>query len=133
MTQSAESKMIVAVLNDLMFEVKIREAAKRADLEPLLAKTQEQTLAFARWKPRLIILDLNYGAVDPLRLIELLKTDDETGGIPLLGYVSHVQTDLRQAAVERNCDTVVARSTFVTDLPKFLNSLRTPGIDFSAK
>ena len=66
-------------------------------------------------------MDLNDAGTDPLNTIEKLKGDDETRNIRLLGYVSHVQTDLIKAAQEKGCDMVMARSAFSQNLPKILS------------
>lgn len=113
-------KKIVAVLSDLMFTVKIQEAAKRAGLEVVFVKSQEAALAQAKENPAVMILDLNTTAMDPLEMISKLKGDSETSKISLLGYVSHVQGELKQAAQEKGCDTVIARSAFSTNLPSIL-------------
>ncbi len=84
-------KRIVAVLNDLMFTVKIQEAAKRAGLETVFVKSQQHTLDQAKQNPAVIILDLNCDEAAPLETIEKLKADDESRKVSLLGYVSHVQ------------------------------------------
>ncbi len=115
-----DAKRIVAVLNDLMFTVKIQEVAKRANLEPVFVKSWKQVTDLAGDSPSAIILDLNYGDAKPLELISALKGDEKTKKIPLLGYVAHVQVDLRQAAQTRGCDIVVARSAFVQNLPELL-------------
>lgn len=114
------TKKIVAVLNDLMFQVKIQEAAKRAGVEAVFVRTQQEALAQAKEHPAMIILDLNNSMAEPLETIERLKGDVETSGIKLVAYVSHVQTDLRRAAQEKGCDLVVARSAFVQNLPVIL-------------
>ena len=114
-------KKVIAVLNDLMFTVKIQEAAKRAGLEPVFVKSQQRALDEAKEKPAVIILDLNYVDAAPLEVIEKLKAEEESSKIPLLGYVSHVQTDLKHAAQEKGCDTVIARSAFSQNLPHILS------------
>jgi PleD family two-component response regulator len=113
-------KKIVAVLSDLIFIVKIQEAAKRAGVDVVFVKSLEGALAEAKDNPAAMILDLNTTAMDPLEVIARLKGDSETSKISLLGYVSHVQGDLKQAAQERGCDTVIARSALSTNLPSIL-------------
>jgi CheY-like chemotaxis protein len=113
-------KKIVAILSDLMFTVKIQEAAKRAGLDVVFVKTKEDALAKARENPAVIILDLNTTALDALEVISNLKGDSETSKISLVGYVSHVQGDLKQAAHDKGCDTVIARSAFSQNLPTIL-------------
>ncbi|HZS56110.1 MAG TPA: response regulator [Bryobacteraceae bacterium] len=114
-------KKIVAVLNDLMFTVKIQEAAKRAGLETVFVKSQQHALDQAKENPAVIILDLNYSEAAPLETIEKLKANDESSKVSLLGYVSHVQVDLKHAAQEKGCDTVIARSAFSQNLPRILS------------
>jgi len=115
-----QKKKIVAVLNDLMFTVKIQEAAKRAGLDVVFVKSQEEALAQAKENPAVMILDLNNTGADPLEVITRLKQDQATSKISLLGYVSHIQADLKQAAQEKGCDMVIARSAFSQNLPTIL-------------
>jgi PleD family two-component response regulator len=114
------TKKVVAVLSDLMFTVKIQEAAKRAGLEPVFVKSQQDALAKAKENPVVIILDLNHSEAAPLETIAKLKDDDETSRIDLLGYVSHVQADLKRAAQDQGCDLVIARSALSQNLPAIL-------------
>jgi CheY-like chemotaxis protein len=114
------NRNILAVLSDLMFTVKIQEATKRAGFEPVFVRSQQEAIERARQKPALIILDLNDAAVRPLDLIAELKGDPGTRSLPLVGFVSHVQTELRQAAQEQGCDVVLARSAFSQNLPSLL-------------
>ena len=67
-------------------------------------------------RPSLIVFDLNFDAVNPLSLIEKLKAGADTKSISLIGYLSHVQGELKQAAQEAGCDMVMARSAFSTNL-----------------
>ena len=115
------SKQILAVVSDLMFTVKIQDAAKRLGLEPVFVQSQSQALSQARQKPALIILDLNHSAADPLNTIARLKADAETSSVRLLAYVSHVQVDLKRAAEEQGCDVVMPRSAFSQNLPAVLS------------
>lgn len=115
-----QKKRIVAVLSDLMFRVKIEEAAKRAGFEAVFVQTQQDALARAKENPAVIILDLNHSAVEPLDTISKLKNDVETSKVNLLCYVSHVQADLKKAAQAAGCDQVIARSAFSQNLPAIL-------------
>lgn len=114
------NKRVVAVLSDLMFTVKIQEAAKRAGLEAVFVKSKQEALEQAKGEPAVIILDLNNTAADALDVIGELKGAEETRKIRLLGFVSHVQADLKQAAQQKGCDTVIARSAFSQNLPQIL-------------
>ena len=113
-------KKVLAVLDDLFFTVKINESAKRAGLPVEFVKSEQDVLEKAKSLPALIILDLNYAGVDPLSLVQRLKSEPETRGISVLGYVSHVQGELKQKAHEAGCNMVLARSAFSQNLPQIL-------------
>ena len=114
---------MVAVLTDLMFQVKIQDAAKRAGVAAVFVSSHEDALARASESPSLIILDLNYPGAAPLELIHKLKAQETTARIPLLAYVAHVQADLIQAARQKGCDRILARSAFSQNLPAILGEL----------
>jgi len=105
-------KKVVAVLSDLFFSVKLTDAAKRNGLALEFVKDPDAVLEKAKEKPSLIVFDLNYEAANPVQLISLLKGKPDTKGISLLGYLSHVQADLKMQAQDAGCDMVLARSAF---------------------
>jgi CheY-like chemotaxis protein len=105
------------VIEDLLFTVKIADAAKRNGLQTQFVKTEQDAIAAAAEKPMLVILDLNANSVDPISLIPRLK---ELGKIPVIAFVSHVQGELKQKAHEAGADMVMARSAFSTNLPQIL-------------
>jgi len=107
---------IVAVLSDLMFTVKISDAAKRAGVVVDFARSPDDALRQAEGAAA-VILDLNFAPPD---LILRLKSAAGTRSVPLIGYVSHVQTDVIRQAKENGCDTVMARSAFVQGLEKMM-------------
>ncbi|MEO8026103.1 MAG: response regulator [Bryobacteraceae bacterium] len=115
-----ERKKVLAVLDDLFFTVKINEAAKRAGLDIDFVKSEIDAVEKAKLRPALIILDLNCNSVDQLELIPKLKSAVEFKGISLIGYLSHIQGELKQKAYEIGCDTVLARSAFSQNLPLIL-------------
>ena len=115
-----ESKKVLAVLEDLFFTVKINEAAKRAGLSITFVKSEQDVLEHAKNQPALIILDINFQGIDPLTLIRKLKADEQTKRINLIGYLSHVQGELKLQAQEAGCDMVMPRSAFSQNLPQIL-------------
>jgi PleD family two-component response regulator len=111
-----EPKRVLAVVSDLFFSVKLTEAAKRAGMTLEFVKEPDQVLEKAKALPQLIVLDLNFESADPLRLIGTLKGSAETKGISLIGYLSHIQGELKHQAQEAGCDMVMARSAFSQNL-----------------
>jgi CheY-like chemotaxis protein len=109
---------ILAVLDDLFFTVKIHDAAKRAAMPIAFLKSEVDVLAQAQEQPAVIVLDLNFAGIDPLQLVQKLKADPATKGIPVIGYLSHVQGELKQQAHQAGCDMVMPRSKFSQTLPQ---------------
>src|SRR5580698_3675109 len=100
---AAPGRGLLAVMSDLFFSVKINDAAKKLGLTAEFVKDKTLALEKAKTKPPLIILDLNCDAADPLDLIAGIKGDPETAGIGMIGFVSHVQAELKQRAREAGC------------------------------
>jgi PleD family two-component response regulator len=113
-----EPKKILAVVSDLFFSSKLTEAAKRSGLALEFVKEPKEVIEKAQHKPSLIIFDLNFEAAQPLKLISKLKAKAETKNISLIGYLSHIQVELKQQAQEAGCDMVMARSAFSQNMPQ---------------
>jgi CheY-like chemotaxis protein len=105
-------KKVLAVIEDLFFTVKINEAAKHAGLVAEFVKSEIDALERAKFEPVVIVIDLNCASVDVLHLIKELKSLPEAEGINVVGFVSHVQGELKQKAQEAGCNMVLARSAF---------------------
>ena len=115
--------MIVCVLDDLLFSVKISTTAKAVGAEVYFERTAGMAVARIKEKqPSLAIFDLNSVRLDPLRVIAQLKADPETRGIKTLGFVSHVHADTIAAAREAGIDDVLARSAFAERLGEILSA-----------
>lgn len=115
-----QDKTLLAVVDDLLFTVKISDAAKRAGLLAQFVKSEQDVMERAKEKPLLIILDLNAASVKPVDLITKLKESPETKGVSLIAYLSHVQGELKQQAHEAGADIVMTRSAFSQNLPQIL-------------
>ena len=114
------NKKVLAVVSDLFFSVKINDAAKRAGMAVEFIKDEHEVLAKAHAHPTLIIFDLNFESVNPLEIIAKLKGNAELKDISVIGYLSHVQGELKQKAHETGCDMVLARSAFSQNLQQIL-------------
>jgi len=115
--------MIVCVLDDLLFSVKISTTAKAVGADVYFERTPGMALARIKEnQPSLAIFDLNSARLEPLRVIAELKSDPETRGIKTLGFVSHVHTDAITAAREAGIDEVLARSAFADRLSEILST-----------
>jgi PleD family two-component response regulator len=113
--------MILAVLDDLMFTSKIKTTASRIGVAVTFARSADAALGEMRKAaPSLVILDLNNARADPLGLVGSMEQDAALSSVPTVGYVSHVQTDVIEAARRAGVGEVLARSAFTERLPDIL-------------
>jgi CheY-like chemotaxis protein len=117
--------MILCVVDDLLFSIKISTAAKALGVEIHFERSAEKVVPSIREKkPSLVILDLNSARLQPMQVVATLKADPELKHIETLGYVSHVQTDVIAAARKAGIDEVLARSAFSERLGEILRPRR---------
>lgn len=115
--------MIVCVVDDLIFSIKIKTAARHLGVEVYFERARDQVLATIRDKrPSLAIFDLNSATLDPMGAITALKADPSLGAVRTLGYVAHVDGDTVAAARRAGIDEVLARSAFAERLGDILTS-----------
>lgn len=114
---------IFAFVDDLFFQAKIQETARKLNVKVEFLKTDkdlgERLSQNGDERPSLIIFDLNNVNAKPLTLIPKLKTKLKKG-TSLVGFLSHVQGELKQKAHEAGCDMVLPRSAFSQNLPQLL-------------
>src|SRR5579864_16976 len=113
---------IFAYVDDLFFVTKITDTAKKLNVRVEFVKAGEDLLekiGEAENLPSLVIFDLNNLNAKPLATIPKLKARFKKG-TSILGFVSHVQGDLKLKAQEAGCDTVMPRSAFSQNLPQLL-------------
>jgi PleD family two-component response regulator len=113
--------MILAVLDDLMFTSKIKAAAGQLGRPVKFVRSSSAALEEMRKsQPSLVIFDLNNARIDPLGTVAAMKADAALASIPTLGYASHVQTDVIEAARKAGVDEVLARSAFAAGIGEIL-------------
>src|SRR5215212_610447 len=115
------SQTVISVVDDMFFASKIRAVAEAAGVEMSFPRSLEAVVSKAReTKPGLILVDLHNQRIDPIALVRELKADEELRDIRLLGFFSHVQTELKTNALSAGFDQVIPRSVFARDLPEIL-------------
>src|SRR5262245_8945699 len=113
--------MIIAVLDDLMFTSKIRATAGQLGVAVTFARSADAALGEMRKEtPSLVILDLNNPRTNPLGIVSSMKQDPALASIPTVGYASHVQVDVIDAARQAGVGEVMARSAFTQQLSEIL-------------
>jgi hypothetical protein len=111
-------------IEDLFFTAKIQETARKQGVKVAFIKNEKDAVAdlisgVDENKPALIVFDLNNVNAKPLTLIPKLKTKLKKS-VSIVGFLSHLQGDLKAKAVEAGCDAVMPRAAFSQNLPNLL-------------
>jgi DNA-binding NarL/FixJ family response regulator len=113
---------VVVLVDDLFFQSKIVETARHTGVDLKLCGTPDAFIAeIERSAPALAIVDLNARS-NPLSAIERLKAVGNQ--LPVIGYLSHVQTELAEQAKAAGCREVMPRSKFSMNLAAILSSAK---------
>jgi DNA-binding NarL/FixJ family response regulator len=108
---------VVALMDDLFFQMKLAETAKHLGVEVKVAASSEALQALLNPPPKLLIVDLNSRS-QPIATIQRLRADKNE--LRVVGFLSHVQTELAAQARAAGCDEVMPRSVFTQNLAAIL-------------
>jgi CheY-like chemotaxis protein len=111
-------------IEDLFFIAKIQETARKLGVKVAFVKNEKEAVAALTAGaeddlPGLIVFDLNNASAKPLTLIPKLKAKLKRN-TSIVGFLSHLQGDLKAKATEAGCDTVMPRAAFSQNLPNLL-------------
>jgi DNA-binding NarL/FixJ family response regulator len=112
---------VVALIDDLFFQMKLAETAKQLGVEVKVAANADALLAEAGAGPRLVLVDLNARS-QPIEAVERLRASGSSARI--IGFFSHVQAELAQRARAAGCDEVLPRSSFTQNLAAILSAAK---------
>jgi hypothetical protein len=115
---------IFCFIDDLFFQAKIQETAKKLGVKVEFVKGEKETVSRIidtpeAEKPTLVVFDLNNLNAKPMTLIPKFKTKFKKA-TSIIGFLNHLQGDLKMKAIEAGCDTVMPRSAFSQSLPNLL-------------
>jgi CheY-like chemotaxis protein len=108
---------VVALMDDLFFQMKLAETAKQLGVEVKVATNGDAFLGLMASEPKLVIVDLN-ARNQPLQAIEKLRQTRKD--VRVVGFLSHVQTELAAQAQAAGCNEVLPRSSFTQNLAAIL-------------
>jgi CheY-like chemotaxis protein len=115
------TRNIIAAVDDMFFAAKIRASAEALGVSiKFYRQLDALATAAAEQSPDLIIVDLHNERLDAMALARQFKSTETVKAIPLLGFFSHVQTELRQRAFTAGFDSVIPRSVFSKELASIL-------------
>ena len=118
-------RRVVAVAPDLFFAARIAQTAKLPGGE-LQTAAPGQALELCRAEPPdLVILDLE-AVAGSAELVRRIKADPALAPVRLVGFCSHVDTELRRSALQAGADQVLPRSAFTRHLAEVLSGRPLP-------
>ena len=115
---------ILCFIEDLFFLAKIQETARKLGVKVEFAKGDKDAVARIydapeAERPALLVFDLNNLNAKPLALIPKFKGKFKKA-VSIIGFLNHLQGDLKMKALEAGCDVVMPRSAFSQSLPILL-------------
>jgi hypothetical protein len=116
---------IFCFIEDLFFQAKIQETARKLGIKVEFVKGTDKDIVSRTTdvpeaeRPRLLVFDLNNANAKPMTLIPKFKAKFKKS-ISIIGFLNHLQGDLKIKATEAGCDTVMPRSAFSQSLPNLL-------------
>lgn len=113
--------MIVAAVEDLLFSSKIRNVARRLEVEVVFARSPEAILSEVRTRrPALVVFDLNADRTQPIETLARIRADPGLSDTRAIAFASHVHGALIAAARQAGADEVMPRSAFAATLPEIV-------------
>ena len=115
---------IFCFIEDLFFLAKIQETARKLGVKVEFVKGDKEVVSRIldspeSERPTLLVFDLNNLNAKPMTLIPKFKTKFKKA-VSIIGFLSHLQGDLKMKGTEAGCDVVMPRSAFSQSLPNLL-------------
>jgi len=109
---------VLALVDDMFFQAKMTETARRVGVAlQTVANGDALVAAAAGQEHRLVLVDLN-ARQGALEAVAQLRASGNAQ--PIVGFLSHVQTELAEKARAAGCQEVLPRSKFTADLAEIL-------------
>jgi len=113
---------VIAAVDDIFFAAKIRAVAEHLGVDVRFAKSASAAIEAARAdEASVVVVDLHSQQCQPLELARQLKADANLHSVTLIGFFSHVETALQEAAEAAGYDRVMPRSAFTKNLAQILS------------
>ena len=121
MSSSSTARSVIVLIDDLIFETKIRSTAASLGVGAAVVKSAtDLSAALDSEAAALVIVDLNIAGSDA---IEAIRASVGHASRPhVLAFVSHVDEDLATRARQAGADEVMPRSRFNAELPRLLET-----------
>ena len=108
---------VIALMDDLFFQMKLAETAKHLGIEVKVATNGDALQTLLEPLPKLVVIDLNARS-NPIGAVQLLRQAHPE--LRIVAFLSHVQRDLAAQAQAAGCSEVLPRSAFTQNLAGIL-------------
>jgi DNA-binding NarL/FixJ family response regulator len=104
-------------MDDLFFQMKVAETAKQLGVEFKVASNGTVLATMLEPPTKLVVIDLNAKS-DPVATIAQLRATQKE--LPVVAFLSHIQTELAAQAKAAGLSEVMPRSVFTQNLARIL-------------
>ncbi len=119
------SKSVIACVEDLFFRSKIEATARHLNVPVHFVGAKELARAGAAPEAGAVLMELSSNG-DALAAVRELRRG-KAAGLPVIGFLSHVDKELAKQAEAAGVTQVMPRSQFSEGLPDLLMDLLAPG------
>jgi hypothetical protein len=117
---------ILALVDDLLFLSRLREATRGSDVEVRPVRQPAQLVEGVRDGSRLILVDADSSRLPWADSLAALRAEGLSGTVTAVAFFSHVDVDRAEAALAAGCEPVLPRSAFLKALPGLIAEIATP-------
>jgi CheY-like chemotaxis protein len=117
---------VIAVVDDLMFLSRIREAARGTGAEVRSVRGPVDLVEAARDGGRLVLVDADCSRLPWAEALGALRADPSVSAVPVIAFLSHVHAERADAARAAGASRVLARGAFVQELPRLMAAAAAP-------
>src|ERR1700686_2916306 len=120
------TKSVAACVEDLFFRSKIDATARHLDVAVRFVTAGALARACGEAGAAALLIELSENG-QALQAVRALRQAKGTRDLPVIGFLSHVDTALARDAQEAGVTRVLSRSQFSETLPDLLMDLLAPG------
>jgi CheY-like chemotaxis protein len=120
------TKALVAGVDDLFFRSKIEATARHLAVPIRFAAASDLPREARAGDVSAVLLELSANG-SALEAVEKIRAEKSTAALPIVGFLSHVDRELRRRAEAAGVTRVLARSEFSETLPDLVMDLLAPG------
>jgi DNA-binding NarL/FixJ family response regulator len=120
------TKALVAGVDDLFFRSKIEATARHLAVPIRFAEAGDLPREARGADVAAVLLELSSNGA-ALEAVGKIRAEKSTASLPIVGFLSHVDHELRRRAESAGVTRVLARSEFSETLPDLVMDLLAPG------